>query len=328
MEDDVKSIDQQAAEWFFLLRENPQDDALRDRFEAWLDAEPLHARGWVSVSEMFDAIGETSPELEHRWPTPSRPAAIGKSRRWRRIWSGISPSHGWRLGTAAAAAALAIWFAPTVLLHIRSDHVTGTGEISSVRLVDGSMVRLGPQSAIAVDYNGSERVVTLLAGQAWFDVRRNPARPFHVLAGKVETLVLGTSFDVRRIGAGTEVSVQEGHVRVIDRDISPILTRDLTAGRWLSIAADHSIAQGMRSPSLTGLWRDGSIVARNRTIADIVEEIRPWYRGHILLLNAELGRRKVDGVYDGHDPTGALKAVVGHAGGQVRSITPWLLVLS
>lgn len=329
MGDSLRDTHRQASDWLILLREEPENVAVRERFDAWLDASPDHARAWVSVSEMFEAIGETQPELEARWreagaagavPTP---AFLAKSRarftvsRWRRP-----------IVATAIAASLALWFAPVAVLRLQSDHVTGTGEVRTFRLADGSTVRLGPDSAVAVDYKTGERAVRLLAGQAWFDVRQDSSAPFRVAAGHVRTTVLGTSFDVRRIGASTDVSVRSGWVRVVDYGVAPATSRELSPGQWVHIDGDHEVESGAVNPALLGGWQDGRLVVRNRPIAEVIEELRPWYRGKIVLLADDLGRARVDGVYDARDPERAIAALVGRAGGAVHRITPWLIVIS
>jgi ferric-dicitrate binding protein FerR (iron transport regulator) len=65
-------------------------------------------------------------------------------------------------------------------------------------LPDGSTVFLNAGSSIFYDkhFNGTLREVTLL-GEAFFDVVKNPDRPFIVHAGGINIRVLGTSFNVR-----------------------------------------------------------------------------------------------------------------------------------
>jgi transmembrane sensor len=70
------------------------------------------------------------------------------------------------------------------------------------------------------------------------------------------------------------------------------------------------------------------IVARNRTVADVIDEVRPWFGGRIVLVSGDLARRRVDGVYDARDPVQAVKGVIGPSGGTLRFVTPWVMVIS
>jgi transmembrane sensor len=67
-----------------------------------------------------------------------------------------------------------------------------------VELPDGSKITLGAPTELATHYTANRRVIFLDRGEAWFDVTRNPSRPFNVLAGVGAITALGTQFDVRR----------------------------------------------------------------------------------------------------------------------------------
>lgn len=73
---------------------------------------------------------------------------------------------------------------------------TRPGELGTARLADGSTVRLNGATRMRVTFSTRERSVEMLAGQAFFDVKHEPARPFVVRAGEGEARVLGTAFDI------------------------------------------------------------------------------------------------------------------------------------
>lgn len=322
--DSTRTAEEQAADWLILLREEPESASLQGRFETWLDDDPVHACAWVAVSETFETIAEVRPELDGPWRQADIAPLRAPWRRWRQCSPGraavVRPS---RLVAGAIAAALALWFAPAAMLRIQSDYVTGAGELRSVTLADGSIVNLGPGSALAVDYSPNARSVRLLKGEAWFDVEHNPAAPFRVVAGEVQTTVLGTSFDVRRVGGATAVSLKRGRVRVTVAG----LTRDLSPGQWIRAGGDHGVEAGVDDPALLGAWQGGAIIASNRPVDEVIDELRPWFGGRIVLLNRALAGSRIDGVYNAHDPESALAAIVSRAGGKVRRITPWVILI-
>ncbi|MFS8615623.1 MAG: FecR domain-containing protein [Solitalea sp.] len=100
-------------------------------------------------------------------------------------------------------------------LPVSGKYENHSDTIVGIRLPDQSLVRLNRESTLAYDYRGGKREVTL-EGEAFFDVFREPARPFLVHAGGIVTRVLGTSFRVRaRTGENqAEVSVKTGKVYV------------------------------------------------------------------------------------------------------------------
>lgn len=87
-----------------------------------------------------------------------------------------------------------------------------------VNLPDGSSVLLlkgGKLSYNKSDFNNSRREV-YLSGEAFFEVSKNPGKPFFVYANELVAKVLGTSFTVRAFtdSENVEVVVKTGKVSV------------------------------------------------------------------------------------------------------------------
>lgn len=99
--------------------------------------------------------------------------------------------------------------------------VTSRGQQLSVTLPEGSGLRLDTATRVEVSLHRHQHVVTLPQGQALFDVKPDPARPFVVRAGPVQITVLGTRFSARR----TEAGLDAGHVRVVVEEGRVRLTR-------------------------------------------------------------------------------------------------------
>ena len=94
---------------------------------------------------------------------------------------------------------------------------TRAGEIKTITLIDGTKVSVGPKSVLRYPsvFNNSERNVSL-DGEAYFEVSKNPHKPFKVNTGDLTVNVLGTHFNVNasRNQILTTVSLLEGKVEV------------------------------------------------------------------------------------------------------------------
>lgn len=313
-----------AAHWLLALEEAPDDVDLRRRFETWLAESPENAAAWAGVSDVYDAIGAPA-YVAHRAARESRPPTVasvtrldGARARRRRFLLPVA--------ALALAACLALVILPGLLLQWQADHVTSVAESRSVMLDDGSSVRLAPSSAIEVLGAGS-RGVRLLRGEALFEVVPDSAHPFRVEAGGVETTVLGTVFDVRLLADGAFVAVRQGEVRV-DRAAAPAVSERLKAGDWARVERGADVARGTVPPTEVAAWQRGQIVARDRAIADIVDEVGRSFQGVVLVTDGALARQRVTGVYNLDDPVAALRAAAGVHGGVVRQVSPWLIVVS
>ena len=95
--------------------------------------------------------------------------------------------------------------------------VTKRGSKSSIKLADGTIVRLNTDSRLTyLNFTaGKNREVTLI-GEAYFDVAHDSSRPFIIHTGKINIKVLGTSFNVRNYPQDKELetSLIKGKIEV------------------------------------------------------------------------------------------------------------------
>ncbi|WP_165963541.1 FecR family protein [Hymenobacter radiodurans] len=99
-------------------------------------------------------------------------------------------------------------------------HTNVSSQVARLALVDGSTVLLQPSSTLRYpqQFTDAKREV-FLQGEAFFNIARNPVKPFLVVTDKVVTTVLGTSFTVRAYPEQPQalVMVRTGKVRVSPR---------------------------------------------------------------------------------------------------------------
>lgn len=326
--DDDRILDE-ATDWLLLLAEAPGDHQLQTRLHRWLAQDPRHNATWRDLNQSYDLIGQTQPAMTELWQEAGHaPSPLQRLRQQgvRLRQSNLFRHHGRKVPLAAAGAALLAMalFGPDAMLAIRADERTGTGQLRLVRLADGSTAQLGPGSAIAVHDGDGERNIDLLQGEALFQVRPDPAHPFRVHAGTVTTTVLGTGFDVRRLPHATQVDVQHGRVRVEDGTAEAAI---LTAGDQIEIGKDGQHRRDHTAPALIASWSLGEVNARDRTVAEVIDDIRPWYRGRIIVADAAMATRRVNGVYNARNPQQAVTSIATSLGGRVTLITPWLLLI-
>ena len=118
-----------------------------------------------------------------------------------------------------ALASLAVLLGLGIAAGVKSHSVVVAGSASTVVaaparqvLQDGSVIDLKAGAVIAADFSGPFRDVTLVRGEAHFQVVHDAKRPFRVLAHGVEIRDLGTAFSVDLQATTVEVLVSEGRV--------------------------------------------------------------------------------------------------------------------
>jgi transmembrane sensor len=305
----------EAADLAIRLQNDAGNPVAVDMVRAWISRSPAHETAWAKVAAIH---GMTGKILTDRKRAAER-EDLGLTRR------------NFVVGGAIGLGALATGsqFLPGLLLTARADVITATAELKRVPLPDGSMVTMGPDSAIGIRFSDAQRTIDLLSGMAFFDVMKDPARPFTVDAQGFSTTALGTAFDLSCDAGMVSVSVDHGLVEARAPGLSPSGTEQLSAGQWLSFdAVSHSVNRGNREPFQIAAWRTGMIVAENETVAALVARISRWHSGRVVIADPFLGERRVSGVFDLGDPSRALAAVVRPFGARVRSISSFVTVIS
>ena len=311
-----------ASGWLIVLTEAPDNIDLRQRFEDWLSANPAHAVDWAEMVRTCEVMGLAMPVSPGRSRARQGKAAgmrPGKQRRRR-----LLPM----LAAFAAAACFVLLFAPGLVLRLEADQVTGTAEQRNVLLSDGSIVHLGPESAIAVSYNADRRQVNLLQGEAFFEVAHDAGRPFTVKAQNTGTTDIGTAFDIRLSERDTDIAVKQGLVRVDTLAASNPASARLAAGDWARVDATGRMERGSISPEDIASWMRGQLIVKNQPAREVIDRLRPYYHGLILVEGDGLARQTLTGVYNLADPIGALRAVAQAQGATLRQLSPWVLVIS
>jgi transmembrane sensor len=282
----------------------PNDPLLRAQRDAWLAEHDSHAASYRQAERVWRLTGAG--------PSVVRPM---RSWPWRR--------GGSALAAAMLAACLLLWLAPNLGVLVRADHRTGAGEMRAVALPDGSTVALDADSAIVL--GAGDRSVELLAGRAFFQVKRDTAHAFTVKAGEANVTVLGTAFDVQLSERSVTVAVQQGSVSVAASHTQSV---PLRAGhRAIVDRADGTIAAGTVGVASIAAWRNGKLVVEGIPVADVIEALDRHYAGLIMLRDPVLAARRITGVFDLRAPEAALRAVLRPYGGRILEITPYVLVV-
>src|SRR5918995_6401024 len=315
-----------ASDWLIALGEQPANDELRARFEAWLAASPDHQRDWAEVARTAEVLGHAGPADRHEW------GVFVRQRKADRAAASRAASAGRRrrvvgLAALAAAACLAFVFGGNLMLRIEADHMTATAEQRRVQLADGTVVLLAPESAIDVVYGEGARRVRLLKGRAYFDVAAD-RQPFVVQAREVEARDIGTAFDVGLDARGVDVAVREGIVDVSAARVPSAIAERLEAGDWVRVTATGRVERGHLPADQVASWMQGQLVVKNRPVGEVVDALRPYFDGLVMLRGAALADQPLTGVYNLADPIEALRAVARAQGASLQRISPWLIVIS
>jgi transmembrane sensor len=355
-----KQAGKAATEWLIRLQEDPENPELQAQFADWCAEDPAHLDAWNATQKTADLMAKAKPSGTADWQAfldarrvggdkgagdgqqndavtallnidYEKAVAEGKvisaqtrfQKRGNMSWRGIGLG-----GVAVAASLVAAIIGPDIATHMQADHVTSTGEMRTITLSDNSTVTLAPESAITVQFDGTTRFVELLDGEAFFDVTPDPQKPFRVGADQVTVTVLGTGFDVSEGNAVSMVGVEHGRVQVENAANVPAVFEVLEAGQNVRVGQDGTVIRHPSPTSQIGAWRKNQLIAQDQPLSDVVDQLRRYFNGTILITDEVLAAQTVTGVYRLDDPVSALRGMARAQKATVREITPWVLVVS
>lgn len=157
---------------------------------------------------------------------------------------------------------------------------TGVAQRKRVQLADGSTVILNARTKLKLDtvsFDRKDRIVELLAGEAFFDVKKDSTKAFIVNAQQIQTRVLGTSFTVKNYAGLDDISVSvfTGKVQV-SANSNPLGV--LTRGEQIRYARNSTTSKRENFDLLTrNSWIEGRVYLKQSSFAELALAVRNIY---------------------------------------------------
>ena len=299
-----------AAAWRMRVDEPGWSLADEQALAAWLAEDDSHAQAFARTGQVWDFFEEhaAAPEMMR-----ARRDAIDRAqRRAGHRWAGA----GWLL-RAPAPARIAAGIAAAVVLGAGAwplvDGVdvyrTGFGERRVVTLDDGSKLSLDGRTRIEVRYTKGARELKLVAGQARFDVARDPLRPFKVAARDQTVVATGTAFNIDVSAPMVCVTLIEGRAIVLDRDALKAKPVELRGGQQLVAPVDAPPVVEVADLGEATAWQQGKIIFDDEPLAQAVERVNRYSERQVVVADAAARAQRVSGVFDAGDMDAFVEAV-------------------
>jgi|GEM_PF-898386 len=183
---------------------------------------------------------------------------------------------------------------------------TGRNQLKTVVLPDQTQVTLNASSSLSWDvaFGRTERRVQL-SGEAFFNVRKDRHHPFIVLSKRLETVVLGTAFDVEAypLDARINVSVVRGHVKVFETDVKANggklkIQASLLKGQMVA----YECSKGTSNIKVTAVaepeaWARGALVFNDISLVSAISRIEERFDIRIAYDPVELSGKTVTAIF-------------------------------
>lgn len=317
-------IDAAAAAWMARMADGPLTEAEGVELSDWLAQSAAHRLALEEARFAWHLMGRVGNDDLIQ----TTAVAVPLRRRRVPVWVGLAASVacvmvlGWSVSC----------FLPgNPLVALSADYATPVATLRQVSLEDGSVVHLGPASAIAVHFNDEFRRVTLLSGEADFAVspmNASETRPFVVDAQDGAIRALGTRFTVQHLSDSVEVAVAEHVVEVsLNRPDGERDVVQLHPGQSVRYSASGLRAVETIPVDRIADWRQGQLVFDRVALADAVAELNRYRSDRIVIADPALSARTVSGVFDSADSEAVLATIVGVLNIRTAGIPPFLTFL-
>lgn len=243
-------------------------------FQEWINAEPANEESFLKVQKIW----KSSKEIE--------------------VFQKIDEEADWKIIKAKSGKTvklkktkLFMRYAATVLLLLSLSLVylyqttPGFGKYAQynskqtkdqIVLADGTKVFLNKKSKIIYPkYFGSKERNVEMAGEAYFQVKPDPTKPFIIKSGNAIIEVLGTSFNVKNESDGAIiVSVNSGKVSLKNQTTQEVIY--LTKGEK-GVLFDSIITESVNNEANFDSWKTGVLRFNNMPIPLVFKYLENFY---------------------------------------------------
>ena len=290
-------------------------EAEKGQLEEWVNASTEHhqlARQYRQIlqgSEQYTQpvevdLDQRFAELESKIAGDTKPLkAVRRTNNWWRVAAAVlllvTTAFLWRQFTTPESVKWASVVTP----------VDGKETIS---LADGSTITVNGGSSISYPktFTGSERRIKL-NGEAFFEVEKDPSKPFIVELTGGTVKVLGTSFniDARKEDDEVSVFVKSGKVAFSTTDGEKVVLERNERGVL------QKAGNTLQKESLTHLndltWLTNKLVFQSTPLVEVVSQLEEWYQVEIGIEETDMQDCPLDISFEEEDVDTALNLVAG-----------------
>ena len=282
-----EALRNEAKDWVVHIATGEATEADLAALERWRSQSPLHAEAYTQASRLWGMLGAplaAAARSEAMRSAPWLPRLARPVGRRAVLGGAVAASAVAVAGAMATRPPLDLW--PS-LDEFAADYRTATGERRKITLADHASIDMNTRTSLNLRATQSSAdSIELIAGEA--AVATGP-RSIMVHAAKGRISATNAQFTVRCdtrevrvtcLAGLAEVEYEGQRVTVRPREQVVYTARDLSQ----AVAVDPEIVTG---------WRDGILIFQNERLAHVIEEVNRYRSGRIVLMNADLGERRI-----------------------------------
>jgi transmembrane sensor len=254
----------------------------------WGRQSAAHERALAEASLLWDRLGPAGRNLLARRGEPVLPPTLSRPRLTRRAMIGGALAAS-AMGYAIVRPPLDLW--PSVQ-DMLADYRTIAGEQRKLTIGDGVQVTLNTESSLNVQSRSPDADrIELVSGEVAVAISPTSGRQVVVVTGDGQARAQQARFDVRHDRHVTCIACLDGEVEV-ERQVSAVTLR---AGQQVVYATEGLAQPRAIDATQVSAWENGLLIFQSVPLREVVAELNRYRPGRILVVNAELGRRLVNG---------------------------------
>ncbi|HEY5237591.1 MAG TPA: FecR domain-containing protein [Rhizomicrobium sp.] len=208
-------------------------------------------------------------------------------------------------GAVAAIVVTALGIVATVYFQRPGEHVYATqiGGHKTIALADGSSIELNTDTMLRVGGGENYRQILLVRGEAYFQLRHDPAHPFVVNVGDRRVVDLGTKFSIRSSAEQVQVALVEGRARFESANASSHSASALLTPGDVAVATTNSLSiTSITKKSTRELaddlgWRHGVVVFKRVALGDAAAEFNRYSHDKLIVSDPAIASLTISGTF-------------------------------
>ncbi len=271
--------------WEALSLENKKEaEAIRN---AWNESEKHDLPFDLDYDQGFEAI---QSKIKAQSSQAAKVVEMPTKRRWLKWVASV------------AVLLVASYFTYNALSDQRVwTEIAAIDKVLETKLPDGSIawINVGSTLSYPQNFEGEERNINL-KGEAFFEVKKNPEKPFIINTGNLEVKVLGTAFNVRDIEneESAQVVVREGKVSVkeMKNENQVLLSKSQKVSLNKNSNKFSKINKGEENTDLNEIaWQRKSLKFTNIKLSEAIDQINQFYQINISIEKEDMRNCEIAG---------------------------------
>ncbi len=288
-----EKLAREARAWVIRLTSGDVAENEASAFSQWQAQSPMHERAFAEATHMRSALSQICRLLDEAGHTAFAPP--------RRPWRNRVVT-GRRAFAAAAAAACVVggyglvrapWHLWPSLAELQASWRTRTGEQRQLALAANITIQMNTQTSIVDRSTPRSRQIELVSGEAGITTDLDPTHIFVVLAGGGRSMASQAQFNVLHDNSNVCVTCLKGTVQVEHRHGRLTLQPQQQVSYAENTLGPVSVADAKEATA----WQSGVLIFRGAPLSEVVREVNRYRPGHIILVNADVAARHVDGLF-------------------------------